>query len=225
LLRASLDQNLWPLLADTFGRSMEHYFYADTEFAGLDHGFIHDDGSDIPARPAQAFRGFNPAVPWAIARHTRDPVAIWYANRGLPRQGKILPDVDRYGWVRLVYGPLDDAEADRRACPLGRTFGGGWVAMRTGWTPGDTVVLFDAGQPFWRSRQHFDAGQFQVYRKGRLAVPSGDDVTFEAVAAKQGRTLIGGHPGDWDHYLQSTIAHNCVTVADRNRGQSLYGRP
>ena len=85
------------------------------------------------------------------------------------------PEVERYQWCRLLYGPLDQAEAARRACPLGRHFGGGWVAMRSGWDRGDTVVLFDAGQPFWRARQHFDAGQFQIYRKQRLAIDSGDE--------------------------------------------------
>lgn len=231
LLRSGLGINLWPELANSFGRSMEHYFYADTEHPGLEHGFIHDDGTEIPHAPGRIFRGFAPAVPWAIAAQTGDPVAIWYANRSLPRQGQIVPEVDRYGWVRLVYGPLNEPEADRSACPLGRHFGGGWVAMRTGWAPGETVVLFDAGQPFWRSRQHFDAGHFQIYRKGRLTVQSGDDVTFQAIPSQQGRTILIERTGalpksaDWDHYFQSTIAHNCVTVADPKFRQHLYGRP
>lgn len=224
LLRVGLGRNVWPEVADSFGRSMEHYLYADTEYAGLAHGFIHDDGSTIPARPATVFRGFGPAVPWVIARQTRDPVAVRYADRSLPRKGEIVPLADRYGWVRLVYGPISDPEVARRGCPLGRNFGGGWVAMRSSWDRGATVVLFDAGQPFWRSRQHFDAGQFQIYHQGRLTVPSGDDVTFEATAARRGTTSIGGELGDWDQYYQSTIAHNCITVTDRRRVQRLYGR-
>jgi len=223
--RTGAGRSIWPKLTDSIGRAMEHYFYADTDYATMTHGFIHDDGSTVPIRPGQIYRGFIPAVPWAIARNTRDPIATWYANRSLPMElVRMPPEVERYQWVRLIYGPLEQAEAARRACPLGRNFGGGWVAMRSGWDPGETVVLFDAGQPFWRARQHFDAGQFQIYRKQRLAIDSGDDVTHEAVPRKGGRTTIGTERGDWDHYFQATIAHNCVTVTDRSRGVELYGR-
>ncbi|HSW45811.1 MAG TPA: heparinase II/III family protein [Phycisphaerae bacterium] len=226
LWRTGTGRSLWPRLKDTLGRAMEHYFYADTEDPAVQHGFIHDDGSDIPSAPGRSYRGFTPAVAHAIAANTRDPIATWYAHRLLSdASDPSAADIDRYQWVRLLYGPLDQPEAARRACPLGRDFGGGWVAMRGGWRPGDTVVLFDAGQPFWRARQHFDAGQFQVYRKGRLTIDSGDDVTFEAITARDGRTLIAGQSGDWDNYFQATIAHNCITVADRLFSMSLYGRP
>ena len=226
LWRTGAGRSLWPKLTDSLGRSMEHYLYADTEDQSLPHGFIHDDGSDTPARPGQILRGFAPAVSWAAAANTRDPIATWYAHRSLTESAVASSlTAERYLWVALVYGPLDQAEVARRACPLGRNFGGGWIAMRGGWRPGDTVVLFDAGQPFWRARQHFDAGQFQIYRRGRLAIDSGDDVTFEAITSKGGRTTIGADPGDWDNYFQATIAHNCVTVSDPALTMSVYGRP
>ena len=225
LWRTGAGRSLWPQLVGSLGRSMEHYFYADTESTALQHGFIHDDGSTIPLRPGALLSGFSPAVAHAIAANTLDPVATWYAHRAFAAGDRGSLDADRYLWVPLLYGPLDQGEAARRACPLGRNFGGGWVAMRSGWQPGDTVVLFDAGQPFFRARQHFDAGQFQIYRKGRLAIDSGDDVTFEAVTTKGGRTTIGGEPGDWDEYFQATIAHNCITVIDRATVMSFYGRP
>ncbi|MHA1599525.1 MAG: heparinase II/III domain-containing protein [Alphaproteobacteria bacterium] len=224
--RTGTGRSLWPELADSLGRSMEHYFYADTETVELNHGFIHDFGTRIPLRPASTFQGFIPATTWAIARNTNDPIATWYAHRSLLPGARDTPtEQSRYLWVRLIYGPLDQPEAARRACPHARHFGGGWVAMRSGWDPGDTVILFDAGQPHWRSRQHFDAGQFQIYRKGRLAIDSGDDVTFEAVPARDGETTIGETRGDWDKYYRATIAHNCVTVEDRRLRQSLYGEP
>lgn len=226
LMRTGLGHDLWPRLSDSIGRALEHYFYADTDSPELPHGFIHDDGSEAPPRPGLVYRGFVPVVPFVLARQARDPVAMWYAARGLPRVEPTIAELERYAWAALVYHPADTPEAARRACPLGRYLGGGWVAMRTGWAPAETVLLFDAGQPFWRSRQHFDAGHFLIYRKGRLAIQSGDDVTFEAVPAKGGQTLIGEQVGDWDHYFQSTLAHNCVTVASPSRREStLYGRP
>ncbi len=225
LWRSAAGGDVWGPLADSLGRALEHYFYADTGYAGLTHGFVHDDGSRIPLKPGQVYRGFVPAVPWVLATRARDPIANWFAHRSLPASASAGHDVDRYQWVRLLYGPLNQPEAARGACPLGRNFGGGWIAMRSGWAGGDTVLLFDAGQPFWRSRQHFDAGQFQIYRKGRLAIDSGDDVTFDAVASRGGSTAIGGVAGDWDDYAQATIAHNCVTVADPTQEMRIYGRP
>lgn len=219
-------RSLWPELADSLGRALEPYFYADTRFAGIGHGFIHDDGvADLNA-PVKQSEGFKPAVAWAIARQTRDPVATWYANRSplLARSDRIVK-LDRYQWVPLIYGPLPQSEAVHQNYPLGRNFGGGWVVMRSGWDSGDTVLLFDAGQPRWRSRQHFDAGQFQILRKGRLAIDSGDSVTFQAVPSKNGTTTIAGQPGDWDHYFQATIAHNGVTVFDSSHVMERYGRP
>lgn len=225
IYRSAARRSLWPELSDSLGRAMEHYFYADTGHAALGHGFLHDDGSFSPAAPARQYQGFLPAVPWAIARYTRDPVATWYANRaGLLATTSNSVAVDRYLWIPLVYGPLEQPEAARRAMPLGRDLGGGWVVMRSGWEGGDTILLFDAGQPRWRSRQHFDAGQFQIHRKGRLAIDSGDDVALQAVVGKGGNALIAGQPGDWDQYAQSTIAHNCVTVADPNLAMEMHGR-
>ncbi|MHC4800288.1 MAG: heparinase II/III domain-containing protein, partial [Planctomycetota bacterium] len=224
--RSGAGQSLWPELADTVARAMEHYFYADTQYPGLNHGFIHDQGSHIPLNPGRVYRGFVPVVPWAIAKQARDNLAVWYAKRSMSNlTAPITTEIDRYQWVPLIYGPIDSPPADRRKCPLARNLGGGWVVMRSGWAPGDTILLFDVGQPHWTSRQHYDAGQFQIHRKGRLAIDSGDDVTYEAILPKDGRTTVAGKEGDWDHYFQATIAHNCVTVADQKHVMENYGKP
>jgi hypothetical protein len=225
LWRSLAGAGIYDELAPTLGRSLEHYYYADTETPTLNHGFVHDDGSRIPATPGQLYRGFVPAVSWVLARYMHNPMAAWYADRSLPITGPASYEADRYGWVRLVYGPLDCPEPERAKCPLGRNLGGGWVTMRSDWQPGASLLLFDVGQPYWRSRQHFDAGQFQIYRRGRLAIDSGDDVTRDAVAGKGGSCTIGGEPGDWDLYAQATIAHNCITVLDTMQQMKLYGRP
>jgi hypothetical protein len=123
-----------------------------------------------------------------------------------------------------IYDRPDLQPVDRGACPLARDFDGGWVAMRSGWRPGATLLLFDVGQPIWRSRQHFDAGQFQVFRQGRLAIDSGDDVTYQAVPRLRGDQYLGDKSGDWEQYFQSTIAHNCVTVVNVRKPPRRYGR-
>jgi hypothetical protein len=75
--RTGVGESHWASLGDSLGRAMEHYFYADTQHPGLPHGFIHDDASTIPLRPAGLTRGFAPAVPFVLARHASDPVAAW----------------------------------------------------------------------------------------------------------------------------------------------------
>ena len=213
-------KSAWPDFADSLGRLCEHYLYADTQPQSLGHGFLHDDGSYFPTRPGAGW-GFAPAVPWVLARRVGDPVAAWYARQSSVIVGR--RDARR-AWPQVLYGPLEAAEVARRGCPLGRPLDGGYAVMRSGWEGGDTVVLFDVGQPFWRSRQHFDAGQFHIYRKVPLSTQGGDDVTFEAVAARGGHTTIAGQTGDWDDYIQATIAHNCLTVGDRRRTMRLYNR-
>lgn len=225
LWRTGTQLSLWPQLRESLGRSMYSYFYGDSGYALLNHGFLHDDGSDSPLQPGKLYQGFIPAVPFAIASQTQDPIAAWYANRGLPAGPEAsAAEIDRYLWVHLVYGPFPLPETGRRGCPLAWNFGGGWVTMRSDFGRGATVILFDVGQPYWRPRQHYDAGQFQIYRKGRLAIDSGDDVTHEAVPAKGGSVTLGRETGDWDRYFQATIAHNCVTLADRSETMATAGR-
>lgn len=223
LYRGATGEHLLALLSQSAGRMLDHYFYADTGRPELAHGFIHDDGSIVPARPGETWSGFAPAVPFVLAR-AGNPVAAWYTARTLPLESRALAERDRYLWVRLIYGPIETREAPRRAMPLACNFGGGWVAMRTGWQTGETVLLFDAGQPLWRSRQHYDAGQFQIHRKGRLTIDSGDDVLLQATRDEGGKTTIDGRDGEWDQYAQSTIAHNCVTVGDPKSTQRVGGR-
>lgn len=94
--------------------------------------------------------------------------------------------------------------------PLTRYFPspfGGMVA-RTGWDEGldaNTVVAeMKIAELNFANHQHLDAGSFQVYYKGPLAVQSG---------IYQGAE--GGYGcGHFTNYYQRTIAHNCMLVYD-----------
>ncbi len=84
---------------------------------------------------------------------------------------------------------------------------GGMVA-RTSWDEGmeaNTVVAeMKVVEYNFVNHQHLDAGSFQIYYKGPLAVPSG---------IYQGAT--GGYGSDhFNNYYQRTIAHNCMLVYD-----------
>ena len=202
---------LWPVYADTLGRCCEHYLYA----GGADgpsappHGFIHDHGIFAPARPGAWPDGLIPATPFVLAARLDEPAAWRFASLAAAARpsAQSVP-----AWVPLLW-PVA-TKPPQTDWPLGRDFGGGWVAMRGAWRPGATVVLFDAGQPFLHGRQHFDAGAFQVYRKGWLAIDSGPDISFQATEAKGGSQHLGERRGDFEHYARSTIAHNCLVVLD-----------
>ncbi len=215
--RTGTGRNLWPRLADSLGRCCEPYFWTRTEYTDPGHGFLHDTGTASPPAPGLGGWGYTPAVPLVVAKQARDPIAAWFAQprhrvtTGKPSQ-TLLFEHDRHLWMKILYAGVKAPAAQRIVCPLGRNLGDGWVAMRSGWDARAVVVLFDAGQPHLRSRQHFDAGQFQVFHQGMLACDGADDVGLEAVASKGGKAYINLRLADWDLCAQATIAHNCITV-------------
>lgn len=218
---------IWEELAGTLGRCCEHYFYAQADTGVIQHGWVHDEGTHIPPEPGVARPGAVAAVPFVLAARTGEPSAGWYAcrrARAITASNPRPEDLDDF-WALAIYYRPEHPTADRQACPLARNFGGGWVAMRSSWLPNTTLVLFDVGQPFWRARRHFDAGQFQILRCGRLAIDSGDDVTFQATPRYRGDQYMHDQSGDWEQYFQSTIAHNCVTVERPGHRPRRYGQP
>jgi len=72
----------------------------------------------------------------------------------------------------------------------------GKVYARSDWSPEATWFRFECGG-FWCNHQHYDVGQFEIFR-------------HEPLIAESGEYLWGGpHAMDW--YIR-TIAHNCVLV-------------
>lgn len=217
---------IWARLRPSLGRACEAYFYGLSDGPGLDHGFYHDDGTFVPQRPSGAAQTPAPILPWVVGHRTEDPFAGWLAGTVLaPGVLDLQGDpLSRHWWARLVYQGAERRRVDRQACPLARHFGGGWVVMRSGFSAGATRVLLDVGQPIFRSRQHFDAGHFVIYRKGCLTQGSGQDVSAQAVPTKGGMVKAGEKESDWDFFFQSAGAHNCVTVLDRLYRQKRYGK-
>ncbi|HZG75518.1 MAG TPA: glycoside hydrolase domain-containing protein, partial [Paenibacillus sp.] len=92
--------------------------------------------------------------------------------------------------------------------PLTRYFGSphGTLAARTGWTDGmdpnadDVVADFRVNEYFFGGHQHLDAGAFQIYYKGALALDSGNYALYETPHHM--------------NYSRRTIAHNSMLVYD-----------
>ena len=94
------------------------------------------------------------------------------------------------------------------ALPLARYFPYpyGGMAVRTSWDKGSTadavVAEMKIGAHHFANHAHLDAGSFQLYYKGPLAVESG---IYQGVE--------GGYGSDhFKNYYQRTIAHNCMLV-------------
>lgn len=110
----------------------------------------------------------------------------------------------------LLVDPDVPADQNLSVLPLTKYFPmpyGGMVA-RTSWDEGmnaNTVVAeMKVVEYNFVNHQHLDAGSFQIYHKGPLAVPSG---------IYQGAT--GGYGSDhFNNYYQRSIAHNCMLVYD-----------
>jgi hypothetical protein len=221
---------LWPRLAESLGRSAEVHFWSYTGHASLRFGFPWNDGNWAPDRPGLMPENWPAAVPWVIAARTGSGTARWFTDE-FPEAGITgatardeAPD-DRLAWSRVLYGGAPAGVVLRQACPLGRRIPQGFVMMRSNWSPDAVVVMADVGQPYWRSRQHYGTGHFQIFRSGRLTTGSCEDVMFDAAPARAGDCSIGTRAADWDFFAQATIAHNCLTILDPQHREYRFRRP
>jgi hypothetical protein len=90
--------------------------------------------------------------------------------------------------------------------PLSRYMGFpyGWMVARTGWDEDSVIAEMKVNVYNFTNHQHLDAGSFQIYYKGPLAVDSGN------------YTGTSGAYGSPHHsnYYRRTIAHNTLLIYD-----------
>jgi heparin/heparan-sulfate lyase len=92
----------------------------------------------------------------------------------------------------------------------------GWMVARTGWDQNSVIAEMKVNEYNFVNHQHLDAGAFQIYYKGALAVDSG---IYEGGSA-------GGYGSSHClNYSWRTIAHNSLLVYDPNEkfGGRGYG--
>lgn len=99
--------------------------------------------------------------------------------------------------------------------PLSRYFGGpyGWMVARTGWDAESAIAEMKVNIYAFGNHQHNDAGAFQIYYKGPLAIDSG---------LYEGTTGAYGSPHHQNYYKR-TIAHNSLLVYNPAE-KFLWGR-
>jgi heparin/heparan-sulfate lyase len=105
-----------------------------------------------------------------------------------------------------------------RTLPLSRYFGSpfGWTVARTGWDENAVIAEMKVNEYNFVNHQHLDAGAFQIYYKGALALDSG--------LYQGGSSGAYGSPHCLNYYWR-TIAHNSLLVYDPNEkfGGRGYG--
>ena len=186
-------------------------------------GQLFRDGDDF----LEATNTFGPY--WAfpdlayLASYNKDPLLMGEALR----QGYIH-DFDvhsRFGrtpvYDLLMIDPSVAPDYNLASLPLTKYFPypfGGMIA-RTGWDNGSTsqtvVAEMKIVERLYNNHQHLDAGAFQLYYKGPLAIESG---------------IYAGTEGAYgcDHfinYYQRTIAHNCMLVYNPDEKFLWQSRP
>jgi hypothetical protein len=101
--------------------------------------------------------------------------------------------------LEFLYRPdLDQEPLPMETLPKAHLASGtGKVYARSDWSPDATWFRFECGD-YWCAHQHYEAGNFEVFRHETLASESGEYYDF-----------LSNHDVNW---LIRTIAHNCVLV-------------
>ena len=100
------------------------------------------------------------------------------------------------------------------------------IIARTSWDDGlkspAVVAEMKINETYTNGHQHLDAGAFQLYYKGMLAVDSGWYQSSSAgdPYANEGNTVFG--TTYFYNYQRRTIAHNCMLVYDPNEDMNNF---
>ena len=101
--------------------------------------------------------------------------------------------------------------------PLTKFFGEPIASMtaRTGWdmkkgVDSDVAIAtMEMSNYYFGNHDHLDAGHFNIYYKGPLAIDSG-----AYAESAEGTGKHGGDSGHWNNYFRRTVAHNTILVRD-----------
>jgi MYXO-CTERM domain-containing protein len=189
--------------------------------------------SVFPYADAQDFVADDPGVYWDMGVAQRPDVAAFmkmmatrydghglaaYARRWLSLTGATVPDV----YVPRAIAALDPGSeaSDLATLPLDYYASGSCIAQafaRTSWTSNATALHFQLVAPASLGHEHADAGNWQIWRKGRW-------VALEAPGRADSGFLIpayGGGNGTTD--VSQSLAHNLVMFAGNGLASTGMG--
>lgn len=122
-------------------------------------------------------------------------------------------------WPVLFGNTEMEHEASSSSLPLTKYFPdpAGFMIARTGWTDGmnvqssNVIATMKLGGDWFGNHEHYDAGHFQIYYKGGLAIDSGIYSGQDAVIPN--KSIANNSPHD-RNYHKRTIAHNSMLIHD-----------
>ncbi len=134
-------------------------------------------------------------------RHLRTMLAQYFRGSELSRYVATQKRKGSNLMARLtdfLYEEPADPPADLKTLPLAHLAAGiGKVYARSDWTDDATWFRFECGD-FWNHHQHFETGNFEIFRYEPLATESGEYTDYNS-----------SHSVNW---LIRTVAHNCILV-------------
>ena len=161
------------------------------------------DGQVLPAGDVNPAKRTNPqsyAMPAMLAgSYWKDPLLMYEYER--------KPNVENHMLIlELLWRDFSLKGKSPEGLPLSRYSGTpfGWMIARTGWDADCAIAEMKIGEHYFGNHQHLDAGSFQIYYRGPLAIDSG---------------LYQGSSGGYNsphnkNYFKRTIAHNSLLVYD-----------
>ena len=150
---------------------------------------VEGDGSDV-------YGGHN-----EYPRHLRTVLAQYFRGSVLSKHVANKQRIGSNAESRLqdfLYEEEPDSPLPLTEFPLAHIAPGiGKVYARSDWTADATWFRFDCGD-YWAGHQHFEVGNFEIFRYAPLATESGEYHDY-----------LSNHSVNW---LIRSIAHNCILV-------------
>jgi heparin/heparan-sulfate lyase len=133
--------------------------------------------------------------------------ASYYKNPYVLADYLATPDIDRPHLIfELLWRDPDLKPRPVSELPLSHYMGApyGWMVARSGWDADSVIAEMKVNEYNFNNHQHLDAGAFQLWYKGSLAIDSG---------LYQGDDGGYGSPHDVN-YNKRTIGHNSLLILD-----------
>jgi hypothetical protein len=212
-------------LPKLFGPDQQYFMYWTMYARRPDGQILRDGDTHINNRPpgdyfASAYRPMFLAANYFNDPHLKQAALNQRANFAPtpPRSNQSINPVETLIFNNPAVEPRPLSEL-----PLSKYFPSpkGAMIARTSWDEGITspavVAEMKINEWYFANHQHLDAGAFQIYYRGALALDSGyyqGAINKTDTPANEGST---GYGSLYDiNYYKRTIAHNTITVFDPN---------
>lgn len=158
------------------------------------------DGFVLPAGDVNPGIGGSYGLPAMLAySYYKDPYLAYEYQRS--------PKIDNHCLIfDVLWRDLEVKPQSPETLPLTKYSGTpyGWMIARTGWGDNSVIAEMKINEHFVGNHQHMDAGAFQIYYKGPLAIDAG---------AYHGSS--GGYNSPHNkNFFKRTVAHNSLLIYD-----------